>query len=310
MNLNKEKTHEMWEREKGIILKFEGLSEDRDVYNPAVLENSDGSLLLAARVESRQNATDARIMFFTESTLGTFRVVDRLPKFDGEDPDLVRIGDELILSMVQADWDKTDPTKLLGLRQIFYRGKSPEELQEFTKGPEGMKNIHLVGLSDGKIGVYTRPQNDEYGRGKICYKILDSLDELNPENIVGGCLLEDRFEEDEWEGVNAVYANISENCECHGVLAHKASRDEDGVHYVATAFIYNPLTQKRSAVEQIASRGDFPPGKSKRVDLKNVVYPGGLVRLGDGTAMIYVGLNDVDVARRPIKDPFSAHVCP
>ena len=55
----------------------------------------------------------------------------------------------------------------------------------------------------------------------------------------------------------------------------------------------------------IATRSDFPSGESKRPDLQDVIFSGGLLRLEDGTAWLYAGLSDAEAARVLIADPFS-----
>ena len=54
----------------------------------------------------------------------------------------------------------------------------------------------------------------------------------------------------------------------------------------------------------IATRADFPPGASKRPDLEDVIFSGGLVRLPDGKAWFYAGLSDAEAGRILIDDPF------
>ena len=43
----------------------------------------------------------------------------------------------------------------------FYRGTDLEDLVYFTTGPDYMKDIRLVDMKDGTIGVFSRPRNKE-----------------------------------------------------------------------------------------------------------------------------------------------------
>ena len=54
----------------------------------------------------------------------------------------------------------------------------------------------------------------------------------------------------------------------------------------------------------IAQRSMFPAGPAKRDDLVDVIFSGGLVRNGDGTATLFAGISDVESAYIRIPDPF------
>lgn len=51
-------------------------------------------------------------------------------------------------------------------------------------------------------------------------------------------------------------------------------------------------------------RSQLPPGASKRPDLADVLFSGGLVRGEGGTAVLYVGAGDAEAYRVSIPDPF------
>ena len=57
----------------------------------------------------------------------------------------------------------------------------------------------------------------------------------------------------------------------------------------------------------IAQRADFPDGPAKRPDLVDVLFSGGMVRLGEGRARMYVGLSDAQAGSVELPDPFSAY---
>lgn len=55
----------------------------------------------------------------------------------------------------------------------------------------------------------------------------------------------------------------------------------------------------------LLTRSQLPPGASKRPDLQDVLFSGGLIRHEDGTAELYVGAGDAEVYRVLIPDPFA-----
>ena len=111
-----------------------------------------------------------------------------------------------------------------------------------------------------------------------------------------------QFIPEEWGGANEVHVLKDGRL---GVLGHIARFDEEGArHYFAMAFEYDPECQHAGPMQIIAVREDFPPGDSKRPDLKDVIFPGGLVRQRDGTAWLYAGLSDSEAGRVLIPDPF------
>ncbi|MGZ3687585.1 MAG: DUF1861 family protein, partial [Bdellovibrionota bacterium] len=66
-------------------------------------------------------------------------------------------------------------------------------------------------------------------------------------------------------------------------------------------------TGSASPMKILLERSDLPQGlagKSKRPDLKDVLFSGGLVRHPDATATLYVGAGDAEVHRVDIPDPF------
>ena len=60
-------------------------------------------------------------------------------------------------------------------------------------------------------------------------------------------------------------------------------------------------------IEIIAARKQFPEGPSKRPDLVDVIFSGGLQRKDDGTAILYAGISDAWAARVAMPDPFRAY---
>jgi hypothetical protein len=71
------------------------------------------------------------------------------------------------------------------------------------------------------------------------------------------------------------------------------------------SFIYDPETYSASPIDIIATRKNFPAGAEKAPELADVIFPGGLMRHGDGTATLYAGLSDAEAGSVRLSDPFS-----
>ncbi len=279
-------------------LVFAGVGE-KDVYNITAPFEDQGEKVIAGRVESR-DSEQSDVYFFVERN-GEWVPKKHTPVFALQDPFFTKIRDELVLGGVQI-FPHPTIEGALGWRTVFYKGNSIAELQEFAKGPDGMKDVRLIELKDGSIGVLTRPQGEKGGRGKIGWTCISSLMELTIDTINDAPLLEGQFIEEEWGGANEPV--LLKNG-LVGVLGHIASFDTKGNrHYFPMVFGLNPETGEFSDIELIAVRSQFLPGPSKRSDLVDVVFSGGLVRNSDGTADLYAGISDAEAQKLTIVDPF------
>lgn len=277
---------------------FTGIGE-KDVYNISAPFEDAGEMVIAGRVESR-DSEHSHVYFFVERN-GEWVPRENAPVLELQDPFFTRIAGELIVGGVQIFPHPINEGQL-GWRTVFYKGQSIAELQEFAKGPDGMKDLRLVELKDGSIGVLTRPQGEKGGRGKIGYTRISSLAELTVDVINEAPLLEDQFIDEQWGGANELHLLANGLV---GVLGHIASFDEEGNrHYYPMVFALNPETGEISDMKLIATRSNFLPGPSKRPDLEDVVFSGGLVRRPDGSADIYAGISDAEAQKITIVDPF------
>jgi hypothetical protein len=277
---------------------FSGIGEN-DVYNISAPFEDAGELVIAGRVESR-DSEHSKVYFFVERN-GEWVPRENAPVLELQDPFYTRIAGELVLGGVQIFPHPTN-TGQLGWRTVFYKGQSIAGLQEFAKGPDGMKDLRLVELKDGSIGVLTRPQGEKGGRGKIGWARIASLAELTIDVVNEAPLLEDQFIDEQWGGANEPHLLANGLV---GVLGHIASFDEEGNrHYYPMVFVLDPETGAFSDMELIATRSHFLPGPSKRQDLVDVVFSGGLVRKQNGTADIYAGISDAEAQKITIVDPF------
>ncbi|MBI3556844.1 MAG: DUF1861 family protein [Deltaproteobacteria bacterium] len=287
-------------------LNFIG-TDSRDVYNSTSVfqttfrgEKVD---VLLGRTEETHRETGTEAIFYVKDGK-VWKPLAGAPKFSIQDPFFSRVGNELLVGGVET-FEK--PEGGLGYRTVFYRdlGQGIERLTRFAEGPYGMKDIRLVALQDGQLLLLTRPQGNIGGRGKIGVSILKSLDSLNGDTIKAAPLIEGQFTDAEWGGANAAY--LLDNGSV-GVLGHIARYDTAGNrNYYPMAFTYNPRTGATSAMKILLERADLPgglTGKSKREDLKDVLFSGGLVRLPNGLAILYVGAGDAELYRVTIPDPF------
>lgn len=288
-------------RAEGRRLRFTGIGR-RDAYNPTAPFKTRfrGRTLevLAARVEAR-DSEQSEVIFF-EKNRGRWRPLPGAPRLKLQDPFVSRIGGELILGGVET-FPKDGG---LGYRTVFYRGKSLATLKRFSVGPDGMKDIRLAELPGGKLLVVTRPQGETGGRGKIAMTVLDGLGALEPGAISRAKILEGQFREDEWGGANELHVLRDGRV---GVLGHVARFDASGGrHYYPMAFAVDPATGRRTPMKILLERSRLPKGASKRPDLEDVLFSGGLIRRADGTASLYVGAGDAETYRVEVADPFAA----
>jgi hypothetical protein len=280
---------------------FDGV-EGRDVYNITAPFVLDGELVIAGRVE-RRDSERSEIYFFVNRE-GRWVQRSNSPVLALQDPFYTRISGELIIGGVETYPHPVNPG-MLGWRTVFYRESDLGDKKPFFQGPDQMKDLRLVQLRDGSIGVFTRPQGEKGGRGKIGYVRIGKLDDLSLDVIGQAPLLEGQFLDEEWGGCNEIHVLANGLL---GVLGHIARFDEQGNrHYYPMTFVFDPATGKYSDMSIIAERADFPAGPAKRPDLVDVVFSGGLIRHSNGTADLYAGISDAEASRVTIADPFSAY---
>lgn len=272
---------------------------EKDVYNITAPFKDHEEWIIAGRTESRESE-HSNVTFFVKKD-GVWVPKDGAPVLELQDPFFTKIAGELILGGVQI-FPHPTVEGALGWRTVFFKGPSIHHLQEFAKGPDGMKDLRLVELMDGSIGVLTRPQGEKGGRGKIGFTRIASLDDLTVDVINHAPLLEGQFIDEQWGGANELH--LLKNG-LIGVLGHIASFDEEGNrHYYPMAFALDPNTCDISDIQLIATRSHFLPGPAKRPDLVDVVFSGGIVRRQDGTAEFYAGISDAEAQKIMIRDPF------
>jgi hypothetical protein len=281
-------------------LKFSGVG-NRDVYNVAAPFKFKRSYYLLGRVESREEETGTKVMFFRRpKNSQVWHVDEKCPIFDLQDPFIIKLNNTFVVGGIEIK--QLANRQYLRYRTVFYRGKDPHNLRRFGNSPWGMKGIRFIALPDNQVLVFTRPQGKKGRRGKIGCTVIDSLNKLKPRTLSRAEIIGGQFSRGEWGGVNEVHFLRDGKI---GILGHIAKFGKDKKKY------YYPITFSLdfemgafSKIKIIAKREELPKGEAKRGDLYNVIYPGGLLRNSKGSAKLYVGVSDAEAYELTIDDPF------
>lgn len=295
---------------ESAILTFHGV-DGYDVYNVSIPFVRDGKRYLFGRVERRDEWARSWVRLFEETGRDEWTLVKDGMIYPLEDPYITEIGDELVMGGTHVQYQSGKYSTFFG---YFYRGADLHDLYYFTTGPNKMKDIRLVPLSDGRIGVFSRPRGAEI-RGKfgsesmIGFTVIDRLEELTADVIENAPYIHGIFGEGEWGGVNQAYLLDSGNI---GVIGHICYRDqaESGETlrvYLNMAFIFDPVTRTSSDLHLIGSRSCYPPGPAKMPYLTDCVFASGIVMRPDGKADLYSGVGDCLTGRIAIDYPFEGH---
>ncbi len=290
----------------GNKLTFYGI-DGKDIYNITPPFLNDGVLVIAARVEAREDQAHSEVCFFkslNDSTDFVWTKIDINP-LNLQDPFVTFIDGQIIVGGVEVSpppFGSEDNS--LTYRTVFYKGKSLSTLEKSATGPEKMKDIRIIRLPNGHIGVFTRPQGHTNGGGKIGYIELDSLEDLNDSaNFLKAKIIEGQFALGEWGGANQLHLLPGGKI---GVIGHIACFDEEeNKHYYGMSFVFDPESDIASPLKIIATREDFPSGPSKKPDLGDVIFVGGIYEK-DGQWYLYAGLGDVESGVIPIEYPFGS----
>lgn len=274
----------------GKKLEFSGVG-GKDVYNISKPFFIDGEPIIAGRVEARHAWAESEIVFFRDEK-GLWAPIYGAPTFKLEDSQVIRIGSEIIVEGVEVyPRPSAKYPENLEYQTVFYRGRDLSSLKKFAVGPELMKDIILTPLSNGHIGVFTRPQGAENGKGKIGFVELTNLKEINPKNLLRARIIQNQFSPEEWGGVNDAHAFKN----WVYVLGHIAYEDKQNAkHYYAMSFVYYINSHKASEIKIIATRKNFPPGEAKTPKHEDIVFPRGLTWHRNNIATLYVGLSDAE----------------
>ncbi len=292
----------------GTLLSFHGV-DGQDVYNTTVPFEMDGRRIIAGRVEHR-DSEDSTTMFFEECGEG-WQLIKEAASIQGmQDPFITRVDGQWILGGVHAQW--RGDGSLITYHTDFYRIESLTSLSHIAEGPALMKDIRLVQLPDGRIAVFSRPQGEAVKHlnriASIGFGIIGDLRELTAERIAQLPLLEGHFTPEEWGGCNQLQMLKNGLIGCIG---HKSwGHDREGVfviHYYCFANALDPQTMKMTPVKIIASRECFPDSPQKNPRAYDVCFTSGILRQGNGRALLYTGMSDAFEGELEIEDPFDEY---
>lgn len=289
---------------ESAVLQFEGIEKGYDVYNCSIPFAWRGTRYIFGRVEPHDKWASSRTMLFRESGKDRWARVLEFGTLELEDPYVQRIGGELVVGGTRV-------TKVAGTtvdyRGAFYRdhGKGPLQLEYFTTGPKMMKDIRLVEIEKGRIGVFTRPRGEDvrakYGSESVIgYVEIASLDELTPEKIESAPVVEGIFGKDEWGGCNQAYLRPDGTILVAGhlcCLGPAASNGQPRQVYCNAAFRFDPKTHAASHIRLVATRRMYPALDPKKPHLDDCVFTSGFEFLPDGQVDVYTGVGDAAEGR-------------
>ncbi|GAC42827.1 DUF1861 family protein [Paenibacillus popilliae] len=304
-----ELTKKIYERAK---LSFKGV-EAFDVYNVSIPFTWEGKDYIFGRVEKREEWARSWVRLFERTGQDEWSLVQDSMIYPLEDPYISIIGDLLVMGGTHVRYKQNGVDTYFG---YFYRGTQVDDLYYFTTGPEYMKDIRLVEMHGGKIGVFSRPRSEQvrqqYGsESMIGFTVIDCLDDLTEEVVENAPYIHGLFGPNEWGGCNQAYLLESGNIGVIGHICYKTDADENGVKQVYMNFSFvldvasrNPLDQKI-----IGTRTCYPEGPAKKTDLTDCAFSSGIVMRDDGKCDLYSGIGDTEAGRIVIDYPFEGHGC-
>ncbi len=288
-------------------LSFHGV-DGFDVYNCSMPFIWEGKEYVYGRVEKREEWARSWVRLFQKTGKDEYTLVKDHMIYQLEDPYISIVQGEMVLGGTHVRKRSGAVDTYYG---YFYRGRDLNDLIYFTTGPDYMKDIRLVELSDGRIGVFSRPRNEEvkkkYGSASmIGFTIISTLEELTNEVIENAEPIMGIFDKDEWGGCNQVYLLADSTI---GVIGHQCYtqplEEETLAVYVNISFEFNAETFEFKNKKIIGSRSCYPLGPSKVPNLIDCTFTSGIVMRDDGKVDLYAGISDTMEGRITIEYPFS-----
>ncbi len=298
--------------QESTILTFHGV-EGYDVYNTSIPFTWGGKKYLFGRVERRSEWARSWVRLFESTGKDDWTLVPASMIWQLEDPYIAKIGEELILGGTHVRYKSGKIDTYYG---YFYRGTDISDLYYFTTGPDYMKDIRLVQLPDGQIGVFSRPRNEEIRKkfgaeSQIGFACIPDLEHLTADVIESAPYIPGLFAEGEWGGCNQAYLLDSGKI---GAIGHKCWTDKktepDGVDilvYLNIAFVFDPVMHEALDVHIIGTRKSYPDGPSKKPGLVDCAFTSGIVMREDGNVDLYSGIGDTQEGRLVVPYPFAGH---
>lgn len=310
MTLKQEK--ELFESRRNVydsaLLTFHGV-EGFDVYNCSIPFRWQGRDYIYGRVEKREQWARSWVRLFERTGPDNYTVVPDMMPYQLEDPYIAFIHGEMVFGGTHVRKRRGEIDTYYG---YFYRGSDLNDLVYFTTGPDYMKDIRIIQLADGKIGVFSRPRNEEirrkYGSGSVIgFAVIGALEELTDDVIQNAAAIDGLFGADEWGGCNQAYLLRDGSI---GIIGHKSYADvaangDQLAVYVNTAFEFDPRTLQATNQKIIGTKACYPACPAKMPALVDCTFTSGIVMRGDGRVDLYAGVGDVAEGRIAIEYPFS-----
>jgi hypothetical protein len=262
-------------------------------------------------VERREEWARSWVRLFEKTGKDNWTLVPNSMIYQLEDPYISVIGDLLVLGGTHVRYKVGDVDTYYG---YFYKGTDINDLYYFTTGPNYMKDIRLLKLIDGRVGVFSRPRNAEIhkqfgSQSQIGFAVINNLEELTGDVIEQALYISDLFSDDEWGGCNQAYQLDSGMI---GVIGHICYNDPNtaGVIvqvYMNFAFVFDPVKHKVIDQKIIGTRTCYPDGPYKRPNISDTAFTSGIVMRLDGKADLYSGIGDVEEGRATIDYPFEGY---
>lgn len=302
----REKFHEQANIYESSLLKFHNV-RNMDVYNCSIPFEWNGKRYIFGRVEKRENFADSTAWLFEEVGKDEYVPVANSLIYPLEDPFIAFIHGEMIMGGTHVRKSSGIIDNFYG---YFYRGSDPSLMSHFTCGPADMKDIRLVEMADGKIGVFSRPRSEmiekEFGSGAVIgFTTIDDINELNAQVVNHAKVIDNLFDRGEWGGCNQCYLLKDGRI---GVIGHRSYEElVNGINmlvYMNISFIFDPKTHKASDMKIIGDKKCYPATECMRPDLADCAFTSGIVMRADGKADLYSGLGDVTEGRITIDAPF------
>lgn len=286
---------------ESVLLTFKGV-EGMDVYNCSVPFMYKGKRHLYGRIEKREEWANSHVRLFVETGKDEFTVVPGGMTWFIEDPFLANIKGEPVFGGTRI---RKSRGRVFNYYSDFFRGNLEVGVY-FTTGPDNMKDIRLVQLQDGRIGVFSRPKTETYSC--IGFTIINRIEQLTAK-VVDSAEPLNVIHAGAWGGVNQAYLLTSGKIGC---IAHYSYNAKDGHDkplsvYVNYSFVVDPETREADLERIIGTKGCYPPCPVKVDRLVDCAFSSGIVMRDDGRCDLYSGLGDTSEGRITIDYPFEGY---
>lgn len=307
VQLEKEKFERDFRPIEMAIQVFKGV-EGFDVYNCSQPFLWDNKTYIFGRIEQRFEWMRSWVRLFEKTGKDEWTLVKDSMIYQLEDPYISIINGEVIFGGTHVKIKQQELDTYYG---YFYKGTDLKNMYYFTTGPEYMKDIRLVQLKDGKIGVFSRPRSEEitakYGsESMVGFAVINAIDELNDEVIENAKLIDGLFSDGEWGGCNQAYLLEDGMIGVLGHVSYTENENQQAV-YSNMSFVFDPESFGVSDYHLIGTRSSYPEAPAKKNNLKDCAFTSGMVPREDGKVDLYSGIGDVAEGRTVISYPFVGH---